>query len=226
MRISERIVAMLIIILASFTAGAQTEYYIATGVNVFVPVSSDKKMYPVLGYSRKTDPEVLIGGFGAAMHVYKPLGGASFMKGSVTLGRHVYWEEPVGLRDISNNPLGAFAYSSVDHTLHFIAMGVLRLGNSIRVGTGAGTHVLLYSRNRLPDKSNSSVQESRGSGTNGFYKPLVLVVPVEVSWHTRRHVYAIRYEQALMNRYKNPLAEYRKDLYGIISLEYGWRLFE
>lgn len=218
------IICLFLLAGGSVSAQAPMERYITFNTNLFVPIGSDKSMYPIIGYNKEVDPKLLVGGFGAGFAISKSLKEDLKWKAQANLSRHTYWDESLELRDAGNVPLGPFAYSSVDYCATLMGTAELSLNKRFSVGAGLGAKILLVSFSRLPDRKNSSFNGKKSLAENAMYKTIIPVIPLELSYKMKRNQIVLRYEQGLMNRYKRDLAEYKKDRFGIISFEYGWRI--
>jgi long-subunit fatty acid transport protein len=89
------------------------------------------------------------------------------------------------------------------------------------VGTGLGGQVLLLSLSRLPKNlapSNGVIY------ANGYYRPFIPVLPVELSLKLRKVLFTIRYEYGLINRLKGDLGSYQKDKFALLTFEMGFRI--
>jgi hypothetical protein len=213
---------MAIVVSCTYQAYAQLDYYVSANANMYSPEGADEKStYPILWYDKEAKPKILIGGFGVATFVTQQKGEKFMYKGEVGLSRHVYWEA-IGFRDATNVYVGNGSYGSVDYTLHLIPTVNYKVGSKFFVGTGLGVHGLLASYSRVPEIVNSD--DAPNFLRNKYYKLITPVIPLEISMKTTNKFYSIRFEQSLGSRYKKDLAEFKKEHYGILSCNLGWKL--
>jgi hypothetical protein len=215
---------VLLAVLSSVSVTAQLQYYVTANANLYIPEGSKSfGTYPILWYDKETDPKFLIGGFGAGFALEKEETKAVILRVEANISRHTYWQR-LTLRDPSNQPLGNLAYGSVDYGMHLIPSVHYRLGNKLSIGSGLTVNALFYSYSRVPDEGLGGPDSDRKLVKNEFYKPITLMIPLELSVRTARKMYSIRFEQALGSRYKKDLAPFLKDHYGILSFSIGWKL--
>lgn len=94
------------------------------------------------------------------------------------------------------------------------------LTEKISIGTGLGGQILLISLSRMPEIYDSKAAVA----VNRYYKPFMPTLPVELSFKSKKNLFTIRYEHGLLNRYKKDLAAYKKDKFGLLSFEVGFKL--
>ena len=197
------------------------QYFITINGNLYLPSSSaNKGVYPILWYDKGTDPKLLIGGFGFGLSVIKSLERKIGLKGQANISKHTYWDEPILLNTILAEPRGQFLAGSSDYTLGLAACVHYYLSKKISVGTGLGAHVLLVSLSRVPDIDNTP----NGIAVNRYYKPVMPVLPLELSMKLEKVLFNIRYEQGLLNRLNGALAKHKNDRYGLLSFEIGFKI--
>jgi len=143
------------------------------------------------------------------------------LKRQINLNKITYWNNPLTMRDAVGSPVDAFHYSSADFTLGLNFIIHYSLSNNIVLGSGVGSRVLLYSHSRAPLIPNSDDSKHY---SNGFYKTIMPTIPVEISYKLKRTMFTVRYEQALLNRYRNDLKDYQSEKYGLLFFEIGFSL--
>lgn len=206
---------------SAFCQQADKEYFFTVNGNLHVPIQGKEKgMYPLLWYDKETDPKFLIGGWGAGFAAFKPVNDRVRLKGQANLSRHVYWEVPYQFTDEFGSPSGDFQAGTVDYAVGIAATAHFFLKEKLAVGTGVGGQVLLVSLTRKPEIYDSKKALMR----NRHYKPVIPVLPLELSYKTKRKLFTIRYEQGLLNRFKHDLKEAKQDHFGLLSFEAGFRL--
>lgn len=205
----------------SFGQNSPYEYHINVNGNLYFPRGEvNHGTYPILWYDKETDPKLLLGGIGVGFSVLHALHEKLDWKVQFNLSKHTYWDEPITLLDNSGNMLGPFVSGSSDFMFSVIATMHYHLHKNVSVGTGLGGQLLLASYSRLPN----SPSDERPIAANQYYKPLMPVIPLELSVKLKKYLLNIRYEHALLNRYKSPLSEYKNGKYSILYLEVGFKL--
>ena len=199
------------------------EFFIVVNANLCLPgKAANRGVYPILWYDKTTSPKLLIGGFGAGLAALRPLGEALTLKGQASLSKHTYWDEPIELRGGNNEPLGVFEYGSSDFSLGLNATVHYSLSQRMSVGTGLGAQLFTETLSRIPVFRNGEV-EKRAS-VNHYYRAFLPLLPVELSFKGDNMLFNIRYEHGLSNRFKKPLAEYKKDKSGVLYFEVAFKI--
>ncbi|TXK46464.1 hypothetical protein FVR03_10725 [Pontibacter qinzhouensis] len=206
----------------SFCQNSDKEYFITLNGNLYLPVQNpDKGVFPILWYDKETDPKLLIGGMGAGFTIFKPTTIRNLkLKGQANLSRYTYWDEPMILIDENNNPREPFLASSSDFTIGATGTAHYAFAEKFSVGTGLGAQVMLFSLSRLPETEHSDKSIRR----NRHYKPLVPILPLELSYKAQATLFNLRYEHGLINRIRGDLKNYRTDNYGLLIFEIGVRM--
>lgn len=125
------------------------------------------------------------------------------------------------MRDVNGDPFFPYYYSSTDIAIGLNVTIQYSLAKNLRVGIGIGTQVLLYSYSRAPLIPNSDDSKHY---SNIFYKTIMPAIPIEISYKLKRTIFTVRYEKALLNRYKNDLRDYQTEIYGLLFFEIGFSL--
>lgn len=203
--------------------GPKYEIFVVGNTNLYLPgKSSDQGVYPILWYDKATSPKLLIGGFGAGIAAFRNVAEALTLKGQANVLKQTYWDEPLELRGISNEPLGNFEYGSSDFALGINATLHYFFSGRMSVGTGLGAQLFTVTLSRTPEFINGKV--SKTAVVNHYYKPFLPMVPVELSFKGDNVLFNIRYEQGLSNRYKKPLAEYKSVRASALYFEVGFKI--
>ncbi len=197
------------------------EYFITVNSNVYLPGNtSSKGTYPILWYDKTADPKLMVGGFGIGFSVLKPIKSKITLKGQANISRHAYWDESVGFRTITNQPMGDFSSVTSDYTLGLAGLVHYSLSKRISVGTGLGAQFLFLSRSRMQvPNSNDELKY-----VNKYYKPVMPVVPLELSVKSKKVLFNIRYEYGLLNRLRGDLAKEQTERFCLLTFEIGFRI--
>jgi hypothetical protein len=211
---------LLIFFVLSYALQAQkpVEYFVSGNANLYLPFSSEKGMFPILGYDKDTKPKVLIGGFGAGFAALKNIKKRTSLKGQINLSRSVYWESFVFTNNVAA-VTGQTDATSTDYTLGLLGTFHLHLSPAFSMGTGIGTQVLIASYLNL--REDALDDGSVYIGRNRFYKPVMPTIPIELTWRFKKMFVNLRYEHGLLDRFKNDLAEDKTDKYGLLFFEFG-----
>lgn len=212
--------------LQAFSQDRVYESFFTINGNLLYPINNPNQgVYPILFYDKETDPKILIGGFGMGLStISKAKNNKIGFKGQINLSRHAYWDEPVYTRDAANNSLGPYQSGTIDYSAGLMATIQYEFASNFSGGAGLGSQVLLTSNSRIPELQTSSGQIKKSYAANGYYKTFMPVIPVEVSFQNDKYLFNIRYEQAVLNRYKEPLSEYKDGSYGILTFEIGFKI--
>jgi hypothetical protein len=206
---------------SAFSQDAVYEYHIVANANLYVPThGSNKGLYPIIGYDETADPKLLIGGFGVGFSALRSVKEHLGLKAQVNLSKHTYWDEPVDLRGVNNEPLGTFLSGSSDYSLGLTGTVHYFISKKMSVGTGLGAQLLTITVSRLIELNKKTDQVS----VEQYYKPFLPVLPIEWSLRGKKVLYNIRYEHGLSNRYKNGLNDYKTDRFGLVYFELGFKL--
>jgi hypothetical protein len=206
----------------SLAQGPELEYFITGNGNLYLPINNPEKgTYPILWYDQDTDPKLLIGGMGVGAAVWKEVHPRLSLKGQANLSKQASWGEPIGAGDGGGNSLGAFLGGSADYTVGVGAMGHFFLTEKLSVGTGLGGQLLLLSLSRVPDNFPDA---KRSFVVNRYYRPFIPTIPLEVSIKTPRKVFSVRYEQGLINRIKGDLGKSKRENFGLLFFEMGFKI--
>jgi hypothetical protein len=197
-------------------------HYITINTNLYAAIASDKQMYPMLWYNKDLKPKIMVGGFGAGFTMLRSLNEKSILKLSANLSRSVYWDESVALRNDFNEWSGTFYMTSTDVTVGLAGIYHLLLNDKFSVGAGASIQTLLMSTSRFPEKDLKDAPKVDG---NSYYKPIMPMIPIEITYRKDKWLLNLRYEQALLNRYKKNMADDLSENYGLIFFEVGYKIW-
>jgi len=218
-------VIFFLFILVGYCANAQSkpDFFINLNGNLFVPIESDNGMFPILGYDKELNPKLLLGGFGLGFSAWKMASQKLSIRGQANISRSAYWQKylfrdgPV-LSDVS----GEASVSTFDYT--FGVTGVLHyhFARVFSIGGGIGVQSMLVSNSYL--REDLLFGKDRNLGQNRYYKRFMPTIPLEISLRLERWAITMRYEHALLNRFKKDLAEYKKEKYGLLFFEVGFKI--
>lgn len=224
---------LLILLLVAFLkidSVAQTKIfknYLTVNGNLLYPLrNSGQGVYPILSYDKASDPKLLVGGLGIGFSTFinSPKYSKIDLKAQVNFSRHVYWDEPANFRDSNNSSLGVYLPSSVDYSLGLTGTGQYNFFDGFYVGIGVGTQILLKSISKIPEFQSSITNFKESYISNNYYKILMPVLPFEISYRNEKWLFNMRYEQAILNRYKKELSKYKDGTYGLLTFEAGLRI--
>jgi hypothetical protein len=117
---------------------------------------------------------------------------------------------------------GEASVSTVDYTLGVTGVLHYNFSSGFSVGGGVGVQALLFSNSYL--RQDLLVGNDRNLGQNKYYKRLMPTFPLETSLRFGKWAITLRYEHALLNRYKKDLAEHKKENYGLLFFEIGVKI--
>ncbi|TDE12110.1 hypothetical protein [Dyadobacter psychrotolerans] len=219
---------LILCLLASLSVCGQEnkrEWYLNASINAYVPGgNSDKSIFPVLGYNRNTSPKLLLGGVGTGASLWSPVSRDLSLKVYTNISKHTYWDEPLMIKDAGGASNGIYNGWSSDYVLGVGATIHYNLAGRLSVGAGAGTHVLIASLSGLPEIYGYGVEIEKSIVLNHYYKRILPVVPLEVSYKLRNALINLRYDLSPLNRLKGQLGKSKSERYGILALEVGFRL--
>ncbi len=214
------ITAIFCLMVVSATHGQnELQMFVTANVNYYLPINSDKQVYPILAFDSDAEPNVLVGGMGLGFAMMKNLNDNFLWSAQANVSRRAYWSEPMRLTDDDGVPFGSFPMKGVDIVLGLSGTAHYRIGDKLSAGTGVGLDVLLYSYMRLPEAfvEPATLQ-------NGFYRPIVPTIPIELVYRSNKMLFSLGYQLAVISRSKNPLSESYKDLYSTLTFEVGYRI--
>jgi hypothetical protein len=222
------LVLMLMVSVAAFSQDEEPapkyQYFLTLSGNLYLPVkNADKSTYPILGYSKKTDPNLQVGGMGLGLSMFRAINEKFSLKGQLNLARHAYWNKPIEVVNPSGQPLGSFLSSSFNYSAGLLLTVQYFLTEKFSVGTGFGAEVLLVSETSVPE-NNSSLSTKHSEQIDRYYRLIMPVLPIEASLKLTPVLLNVRYEYGLANAYRNDLGFDRKDKYGLLVFEVGYKI--
>ncbi|MCE6992992.1 hypothetical protein, partial [Dyadobacter sp. CY323] len=206
----------------SFSQNKKTEWFLTANGNFYIPVANRAKgIYPILGYDKLSSPKILLGGVGLGAAWFKPLTKDLSFKMQANFSKHTYWDEPVVIRDYVAAPLGDYESGSSDYGLGIAGMIHYFPVESFSVGAGISAQVTAISLTRTPGMYIGADIDP-GFAVNRYYKTVVPMIPVELSYRVNKLLFNLRYEAGLINRIKGDLARFKSDKFSLLTFEFGF----
>jgi len=201
------------------------DYRITVSTNFRLPLRAPISMFPFIRFKKDIEKKVLLGGVGIGVSRFIPINSQFNVKTMVNFSRQVFWNETSQFNKGPNPQDNLGRANSVTTEYHYEVGGILHYVPRKRfsVGLGLGFQVLLVSTRRF-QANGISGGGSRYKTRNREYKPVMPVVPLEISWKGDKMLYNIRGEAGLLNRYKKDLTEFGPNLFGLICFEIGMKI--
>ncbi|MFN8348526.1 MAG: hypothetical protein U0X91_26220 [Spirosomataceae bacterium] len=200
------------------------EWFIAPNWNLYLPIKNPSKgTYPIIGYDKESRPKLLIGGYGISASVLKMTEKKISWRGQGNFSRYVYWDEPFVVTNVFGVPIAAITTGTVDYFMGFTGAVNYKLSKKIIIGSGLGGQVLFYSLSKLPQFENNARLKDL-IAVNHSYRIFQPIIPVELSLKHKKFLFNLRYEYALLNRFRGDLANYKSDKYSLLNFEIGLKL--
>ena len=165
----------------------------------------------------------MVGGFGVGVASALKLGENQMIRVQGNFSRIVYWDETLNFRSPSNREDGTYETFSTDYTFGALSTLKYKLGQKWSAGPGLGLQVMLISVNYLKKDQGISTDNNRVN-ENHHSKIIMPTIPLELTYQNDGFLLNFRYEQALLNRYRGDLGEERKETFGLLFIEFGFRL--
>lgn len=202
----------------------KSETFLTVNGNLLYPLSNpDQGVYPIFSYNKNADPSLSFGGFGigiSSFHNASEISNIS-IKLQANFSRHKFWDETSVFRDGNNSLLGYYKEATIDYSFGLAGTGQYKLSKYFYAGLGFGTRFLVKSFSKIPEFQSFGVLHN---ASNDYYKKIMPVIPIEISYKTQKWLFNIRYEQAILNRYKKELSKYKDGTYGLLTFEAGLRI--
>jgi hypothetical protein len=212
-----------ILLLPVIVATAQEEIFITANINSYFPYTEGGGPILLVGSDEVSKQKFFFGGFGIGATAIKKLPGKLNLKAAGNLSRHTYRNASIRMTDNNNVPLGEYTSHSNDYLLSILGMGRYAATEKFHLGAGIGFDFMLVSLIRNP-VGDFSGREVKNSVRNRNFKPFVPIFPVELSIKKPKAFYTLRYEQALLNKFRGDLAKTAKTSYGVILFEVGIKI--
>ena len=216
---------LLLAMMAGISTYAQNkpDFFITLNGNLFVPVESENDMFPIIGYNKGLNPKFLLGGFGIGFVGQKMISGQLSIKVQCIVFRKAYWQQYLfRAGPLLSQVVGEATVSTFDYSLGAAAIPHFHISQVFSVGAGIGVHALLFSNSFI--RQDWTLDDNRSLGRNRFYKSFMPTIPMETSLRLRKWAITMRFEYAMLNRFKSELAEYTKEKYGLLFFELGYKI--
>jgi hypothetical protein len=215
-------------LLLAFHANAQessSEWFLNANINIHIPGGgSQKSVYPVLGYNKNTTPKFLLGGVGTGAFLLRRMSSDLHLKIHGYLSKISYWDDPVEMKSPVGDNIGVFQAGGSDYVAGINGLVHYHLVDRLSLGAGVGAQLLLASFSRTPDIYGYSKPTEKTFITNHYYKTVLPVVPLELSYRFPKMVINLRYDIGPFNRIRGELAKAKNERYDVLSLEVGFKL--
>ena len=211
----------LLIFIALSSASAQ-RWAVRLQMNEYYPLFAEAKgYYPMLWYSDAEGRGVLLGGFGGGVSYASPLKGNWSLKTQANVSRSRYYEEPVLFTDDNGQSLGARAGITTNLNINAFCMPVCELSRRWQAGIGLGVQSALLSKSDYGEVILFG-EKTKLKFTNQSIQPLVVTLPVEITYLFGRFSLSYRLEAGLTKISRLPFASGERFIAGVIEL--GYRL--
>ena len=213
-----------IVILLAFAAkmgiAQAPDSYLTINTNLMFAYGNTSKIYYPVVASFNDDFLQKVGGFGMGYTSTKDYGNGRTLKAGMNLTKMSQYLGSTYARDFVGNLAGFYAVKSSRINLNLNVLMQKSLGDKISLGTGIGVQSTLFHIQKLP-----SVFEVTTLYTNQtLQKNIMPVIPMEFNFETKKRVLTLRYEQALLNSNRGEFRKYKKETFGLLSFELGFKL--
>ncbi|MCF0074442.1 hypothetical protein LZD49_28415 [Dyadobacter sp. CY261] len=204
---------------------ASSEWFLNANINIHIPGSgSQKSVYPVLGYNKNSTPKFLLGGVGTGAFLLQRLSSDLHLKVHGYLSKISYWDDPIELKGVVGETTGIYQAGGSDYITGINGLVHYHLVDRLSLGAGVGAQILLASFSRTPDIYGYGEPTEKTFITNHYYKTVLPVVPLELSYRFPKMVINLRYDIGPFNRIRGELAQAKNERYDVLSLEVGFKL--
>ncbi len=200
----------------SFSQNLKSELYITANLNMYLPTNATQQIKPVIQFSNPFG----IGGFGIGATLFNPLTEKIILKNQVNVSFNKFQDTPIALTTPNGSSLGEVVGTTRDLNIGIISTINYSLNSRFLIGAGLGFKMLLDSRTNY-DLTN---QTSLGTSINGYYKPIVPVLPIEAILKLKKIILNLRYEHSILNRLKGDLSDYKSEKNSLVILEIGYKI--
>lgn len=203
-----------------------SEYRVTIGNNLRLPGNASQGTMAIV--SRDKDRlyrKFLVGGFTAGISAFSSPADKLDLKWTANVSRQILYGEAVRFNK-GPGPQDALGFTNTvmaEYFMGFNGVAHYRVGEKFSVGAGVGFEMLLASHTSFPYAA--STDDKPVSYRNREFKPLMPVVPIELSWKEERFLYNIRYDVGLANRYRTAMEHYGPNMFHTVSLEIGMKIW-
>ncbi len=210
----KKIVLCLLLVFGITTVHSQ-EYSVFVSFNEYFPRSENNKSeYPFLWYSSE-NKKVLFGGFGVGIKFKKKVKTSNLdLKGNVSLFRFKQYDQPFQL-----STDGGGTPRKINGIINEYGLGIqggagYNISEKISIGSGLKITTLISSKTHYKSiKLNIK---------NRYYRPILLTIPIELSFDFERINLTSKYEIGVSNRLRGETSS--KEHGNMLSLEIGYIL--
>lgn len=217
-----KFIAFALLIFFFFPSYAQS-WSIRLNGNETYPIGNELLgQYPILWYSSTEGRGVLVGGFGLGVAHTRPFKDQFEIKYQLNAQRSRFYDEPSIFTDFNGAPVGGVIGVNTNLNVSVLAMPMLPLSkaNNIDLGLGLGLRGVFWSQTDYGKGVVNGV-ETDLKLKNRSLAPLVLLLPVEISWSAGRLTAAIRGELSVT---KTTRISSKNDRSFIVFTELGYRI--
>jgi hypothetical protein len=162
-------------------------------------------------------------GIGLGASVVKPVKENLFLKHQGNVSFNTYSDHIITFTDPNGIPIVDSAPSTIDFVVGLSSTINYSLAKDFSIGTGLGFRTLLSSKSTYtPIYSNGT--STQLETVNSYYKPIMPVVPIEMSLKINKVLLNLRYEYSILNKIRGDLSDYVTQRYGIVSVEVGYKI--
>lgn len=219
-------VAFAFLVANSIYAQDSPDYRITISDNIRVAPNSLNTTFPLVYRAKRPTEKNVIGGFGIGISRFFYINSKFDLKTSVNLSRQVYWNDAVSFNKgpLPQDNLGYGSFVSKEYYVEPVGVVHYKLGKGFSAGLGLGFQIMISSITDVKQSGLFANNNEVDNPRNRQYKPVMPVVPLEVSWKGRLMLFNIHGEAGLLNRYRSDLADLDRSFFGLLSFEVGMRL--
>lgn len=211
--------------ISTYAQKKAAEWFVNGSVNCYIPgKSSGKSVFPILGYNKNTSPKLLLGGLGVGVSLWAPAAKDLYIKSYANLTKMTYWDDQVQIRDAVGLYMGNYQAWSSDYALNLGGLIHYSMIDRLSLGAGIGLQGMIASLSRMPEMYGYGLEVEPSFVVNRYYKRILPVVPLELSYKLDKMVVNLRYDIGLLNKFKGDLGKSKSEKFGVLALEVGFKL--
>lgn len=219
-------ILLLFLVISTFGYRLEAQSWsIHINANETYPLSNELLgQYPMLWYSSSEGRGVLVGGFGLGVSYQTALNEKFRIKYQVNGQRSRFYDEPTVFNDYNGQALGGIIGINTNLNLSGFALPYLEIlpDKNISLGAGLGLRGVFYSKTDYGTAVVNGITTTLKLN-NKSLAPLVLILPVEVSWAPGRFSVATRGEFSVT---KTSRLSAKNDRSFVVFVELGYRFME
>jgi hypothetical protein len=197
------------------------QYAVFINVNQYYPIGKthSKSSYPILWYSSE-GKNILLGGLGVGVKMEKDYDEKMAVVGKAQMTRYRQYDEPLQLVDENGGPIGDVQGVITEYGLGG-QLGInYRLGKNVKTGIGLSATGIWYSKSDY--NIVKAIDNEKVKFKNKYYKPILVSLPIGLTYDFDRMYISSTYEIGLINRLKGESSA--KEYAGILTFEIGFNL--